>query len=143
MKDILLFSLGAIISAAFGIVITHLAVGWVAKDIVLWGCIVLIFFGIVIGIGHTVIEGIVVAAILGAGGYFFMNKIPAFVLYVPGAFAGFSIFMIVMGLIAESKEAPLREAQERTRKTQHEKRRNGGRSGRLPKHGGKGIAERL
>jgi hypothetical protein len=121
MKDILLFSLGAIISAAFGVAITHLVVGWVGKDIVLWGCIVLIFFGVVIGIGHTVIEGIVVAAILGAGGYFFLNKIPAFVLYFPGALAGFSIFMIVIGLIAESKEAPLREAQERAQKTQHEK----------------------
>jgi hypothetical protein len=113
MKDIIIFSLGAFISAAFGMVIAYLAVGWVGKDIVLWGCIVLIFFGIVIGIGHTVIEGIVIAAILGAGGYFFVNKIPAFVLYVPGALAGFSIFMIVIGLIAASKEAPQREAQER------------------------------
>jgi hypothetical protein len=113
MKNIVLFILGAIISTAFGVAITYLAVGWVGKDIVLWGCIVLIFFGIVIGIGHTVIEGIVIAAILGAGGYFFVNKIPTFVLYVPGALAGFSIFMIVVGLIAVSKEAPEREAQAR------------------------------
>jgi hypothetical protein len=118
MKDILLFSLGAIISTAFGVAITHLAVGWVGKDIVLWGCIVLIFFGIVIGIGHTVIEGIVVAAILGAGAYFFLEKIPVFLLYVPGALAGFSIFMIVIGLIAESKEVP--------------QVRKDGRSGELP-----------
>jgi len=121
MKDIILFSLGAIFSIAFGMAITHLAVGWVGKDIVLWGCVVLIFFGIVIGIGHTVIEGIVIAAILGAGGYFFVNKIPAFVLYVPGALAGFSIFMIVIGLIAASQEAPQREARERAQKSQHEK----------------------
>lgn len=87
----------------------------------MWGCIVLIFFGIVIGIGHTVIEGIVVAAILGAGAYFFVNKIPAFVLYIPGTLAGFSIFMIVVGVIAASKEAPHREALERTQKSQHEK----------------------
>ena len=46
---------------------------------------------------------------------------PAFVLYIPGALAGFSIFMIVIDLIVESKEAPQREAQERTEKSQHEK----------------------
>jgi K+-sensing histidine kinase KdpD len=121
MKDTILFILGTIISAAFGVAITHLAIGWVGKDIVLWGCIVLIFFGIVIGIGHTVIEGIVVATILGACAYFFVDKISAFVLYVPGALAGFSIFMIVTGLIAASKEAPQREAREREQKSQHEK----------------------
>ena len=121
MKDIVLYILGAIISAIFGIVITYLVVGWVGKDIVLWGCIVLIFFGIVIGIGHTVIEGIVVAAILGAAGYFFMNKIPVLGLYVPGALAGFSIFMIVIGLITAMKEAPQREAQERAWQEQDEK----------------------
>jgi hypothetical protein len=120
MKDILLFSLGAIISAAFGIVITYLAVGWVGKDIALWGCAVLIFFGVVIGVRHTVIEGIILTAVFAGGGYFVLKKIPVLLPIFPGAFAGFSIFMIVMGLIAEAREAPQREAQERAWKEQEE-----------------------
>jgi hypothetical protein len=106
MKDILLFSLGAIISAAFGIVITYLAVGWVGKDIALWGCAVLIFFGVVIGVRHTVIEGIILTAVFAGGGYFVLKKIPVLLPIFPRGIRGFFDLYDCNGLNSRGQGSP-------------------------------------
>ena len=67
MKNIVIFILGALISAVLGIVLSHLAIGWVGQTVTLWGCAALVFFDSVIGMRHTVIEGIIVTALFTEG----------------------------------------------------------------------------
>ena len=118
MKNIVLPILGALISAAIGIVLSQFTIGWVGQTITLWGCAALIFFGFVIGMRQTVIEGIVLTAILTGLGYAILKTFPAYLPLFPGSLAGISILMIVIGMIEESKEAPRREAQKRKWKEQ-------------------------
>lgn len=120
MKNIVLFILGAIITAIVGIVLTHLTAIWIGQTVAFWGCVALIFVGFVIGTRQTVIEGLVLTAIVASLGYFILKSFPAYLPLFPGSFAGLSILMIVIGTIEESKEAPLREAQERKWKAQRE-----------------------
>ena len=120
MKNIVSSILGTLISAAVGIILSYLAIGWVGQKVTLWGCAALIFFGTVIGLRETVIEGIILTAIVVALGYLILKNFPVYLPVFPGSFAGLSIFMIVVGLIEEAKEAPQREAREREWRAQRE-----------------------
>jgi hypothetical protein len=74
----------------------------------LWGSAVFVFLGIVVGIRHSALEGIVSTGVYAAAGYMILNTIPQFLPIFGGAFVGISLCGIVIGVLAELEEAPRR-----------------------------------
>jgi hypothetical protein len=103
----------ALALAGLGAALAYLTSGWVGYEVTLWGCAVFVFFGIVVGIRHSALEGIVGTGVFAAAGYMILKTIPQFLPIFVGALAGMSLLGIVIGVLAESEEAPRREAEQR------------------------------
>ena len=105
--------LGALVLSGVCVVVAYLSSGWIGLQMTLWGCAVLVLFGVVFGIGHSALEGIFIAGLYTAAGYFILKTIPQILPIYGGFFAGISICGIVTGVRAELEEAPRREAEQR------------------------------
>jgi hypothetical protein len=105
--------LGALVLTGLGIAMVHLTSGWIGYQWTIWGCAILVFISIVAGIGHTVIEGIVVTGIFAGLSYLILINMPELLPIICGAIAGFNLYMIIIGILAELEEAPLRETEQR------------------------------
>jgi hypothetical protein len=114
----LLSILIALVLAALGVSLAYLTSGWVGYEVTLWGCAVLVLFGVVLGIGHSALEGIFFAGVYTAVGYFILKTVPQILPIFGGVFAGMSIYAIVIGVRSELEEAPRREAERRAREEQ-------------------------
>ena len=110
---VLFYILVELALACLGVALAYLITEWVEVEVILWSCAVFVFFGIVIGIRHTVIEGIVFTGVYTAVGYMILKTIPQYLPIYGGAFAGMSLFGIVIGVLDELEEAPRREAAQR------------------------------
>ena len=108
---VLLKMLSALVLSGACVTVAYLSSGWVGLQITLWGSAVLVPFGVVYGIGHTVIEGIVVAGLYTVVGYFILKMMPQILPIYCGVLVSTSIYGIITGVRTEIEEAPQREAE--------------------------------
>jgi hypothetical protein len=112
---VFLYILAALVFAGLGVAGAYFTSGWFGYKVTLWGSAVFIFFGAIVGIKQSVLEGLIVTGVYTGAGYFILRTIPEFFPIFAGVLAGGSLFGIVMGVRAELEEAPRREAEHRER----------------------------
>jgi hypothetical protein len=110
---VFLYILGTLLFAGLGIAMVYLTSGWIGYKVILWGSAVFVFFGVIIGIGQSAVEGILVTGVFTGTGYFILRTVPGFFPIYSGVLTGGSLFGIIMGIRAGLEEAPRREAEQR------------------------------
>ena len=65
-----------IIVSKFDILMVHFAQGWIGYKVLFWGGTVLVCLGVVVGIGHTVLEGILISGMYVTFGLLIMKIFP-------------------------------------------------------------------
>ena len=102
-----------IIVSLFNFLMIYFAQGWVGYKIIFWSGTVLVCLGVVVGIGHTVLEGIVMAGMYVAWGMiimkFFPHIFPIYTMVVVGVF----LLIYIGGMRLKTEEVPLREKRRR------------------------------
>ena len=109
----------ALVLAGLGVALAWMISGWVGYAVPMWGCAVLVFFGIVLGIRHSALEGIILTGVYLGIGYMILKTMPQVLPIFSGALAGFSTCGIIIGVLAEQEEAPQREAEQRAWEEEH------------------------
>ena len=110
---VFLYILGTLLFVGLGIAMVYLTSGWIGYKVILWGSVVFVFFGVIVGIKQSALEGIVVTGVYTGAGYFILRTIPELFPIFTGALVGGSLLGIVMGVRADLEEAPRREAEQR------------------------------
>jgi hypothetical protein len=105
--------LGVMTLSGLGVAVAYLTSGRVGYEVTLWGSAAFVFFGMAFGLRHSVMEGIVGVGVYTAVGYLILKTIPEILPIFGGACAGLSLFILVIGVIGESEEAPQRDAEQR------------------------------
>ena len=103
----------ALVLAGLGIALASQTSGWFGYAVTLWGSAVFVFFGIVFGIRHSALEGIVFTGVYVGVCFIILKTIPQILPIFSGALAGMSLCGIIISALAWQEEAPQREADQR------------------------------
>ena len=92
----LVYILLSLVSALLGFAIVYWISGWIGYQWTLWGCAVIVFFVFVIGIGETIIDGLVPTAVITILNYIAMKVKPELLPIIAGVLVGLFIGGIVL-----------------------------------------------
>lgn len=100
----MVYILVSLISAVFCFAIVYWISGWIGYQWTLWGCAVFVFFTFVIGIGETLIDGLVPAVVITILNYIIMKVKPELMPIIGGALVGLFIGGMIFAMFQMFEE---------------------------------------